>query len=166
MRARIAAAVLLPWIATCAAAVDKPDLERVEELVIARTNDFRHEEGLQRLEPSGKLDETARRFAEYMASTDRFGHRADGKAPWERAQRSGYRWCAFYENIAYRFSSIGFRTRELAESLVEGWKESPGHRRNMLQRGVVDTGVGVARSEKTGRYYAVQLFGRARSPGC
>jgi uncharacterized protein YkwD len=42
---------------------------------------------------------------------------------------------------------------------VEGWKRSPGHRRNLLAREATQTGVAVARSDQ-GYYYAVQLFGR------
>src|SRR5262245_9437035 len=37
------------------------------------------------------------------------------------------------------------------------------HRDTLLDPDVTETGVGVARNEKTGRYYAVQLFGRPKS---
>jgi len=67
------------------------------------------------------------------------------------------------ENIAYDFDSQGFETEKLSAQLVTGWKESPGHRRNMLDPDVTETGVAVARSEKTGYYYTVQMFGRPKS---
>jgi hypothetical protein len=51
----------------------------------------------------------------------------------------------------------------LAQSFITGWKNSPEHRRNLLDPDVLEIGVGVARSEKTGRYYAVQDFGRPHS---
>ncbi len=38
-------------------------------------------------------------------------------------------------------------------------------RKNMLAPEVTETGVAVARSGKTGRYYAVQMFGRPRVNG-
>ncbi|HEY4261398.1 MAG TPA: CAP domain-containing protein, partial [Schlesneria sp.] len=46
---------------------------------------------------------------------------------------------------------------------TEGWKHSPGHRKNMLDRDVTETGVAVAWSKETGHYYAVQMFGRPKS---
>jgi hypothetical protein len=67
------------------------------------------------------------------------------------------------ENIAWESKSGGFTTSELARALVDGWKKSPGHRKNMLDRDVEEIGVGVARSKKTGRYDAVQVFGRPLS---
>ena len=78
----------------------------------------------------------------------------------ERARRHGYAWCFIAENIAYQYDSRGFATESLAHGIVEGWKKSAGHRRNLLAREATHTGVAVARSEKTGYYYAVQLFGR------
>ena len=57
----------------------------------------------------------------------------------------------------------GLTVDSLARGLFEGWKHSPGHRRNMLDPDVVDTGVAVALSGATQRYYAVQEFGRPRA---
>lgn len=68
--------------------------------------------------------------------------------------------------ISDRGSSCWACWRELASRYFEGWKKSPGHRRNMLEASVTDTAVAVARSARTGRYYAVQLFGRTAAAGC
>jgi hypothetical protein len=67
------------------------------------------------------------------------------------------------ENIAFQYSTGAFATPDLARTYVQGWKDSPGHRRNMLDPGVVHLGVAVARSPHSGRYYAVQVFARPRS---
>jgi hypothetical protein len=67
------------------------------------------------------------------------------------------------ENIAWQFHSQGFTTPDLAERLVRGWERSPPHRANMLDGSVTDTGVALARSSRTGRWYAVQMFGRPES---
>jgi len=67
------------------------------------------------------------------------------------------------ENIAWVQSSAGFSTGELATRLMEGWKRSPEHRRNLLDPAVTDTGAGLAHSARTGRWYAVQMFGRPRA---
>lgn len=98
-----------------------------------------------------------------MARTERYCHQADGKEPADRAARHGYDYCLVAENISYQYSSADFHTADLAQRYVEGWKSSPGHRKNMLSRDATDTAVAVARSEKSGRYYAVQMFGRLKS---
>lgn len=98
-----------------------------------------------------------------MAKTDQYGHAADGSEPAQRAQNFGYNYCAVAENIAYQFKSTGFSTQDLAQRFFEGWRNSPGHRKNMLDPDVTETAIAIARSAKTGRHYAVQLFGRPKS---
>jgi uncharacterized protein YkwD len=141
----------------------KPDLEAVARDIVDKTNAFREHEGRPRVAVNARLSETARDFADYMARTGRYGHTADGNQPADRAARHRYDYCVIAENIAYAFNSDGFTTEELGKNFVEGWENSPGHRRNMLDPDVTDTGVAVARSEKTGYYFAVQMFGRPKS---
>jgi uncharacterized protein YkwD len=140
-----------------------PDLPEVVKRIVARTNEFRKAEGRPPVEVDPKLAETAQYFADFMARTDKYGHTADGHRPAERAKKHGYDYCLIDENIAYQFSSAGFATKDLAGGFFTGWKESPGHRRSMLDPDVTATGVAVARSETTGYFYAVQMFGRPRS---
>jgi hypothetical protein len=140
----------------------KPDLGEAERLIARRTNEFRVEHGLARLEPNAPLAQAAQAFADYMARTDRYGHAADGRQPSDRAEARGYRYCSVAENISYQYSSESFATEELARRFVEGWKDSPGHRRNMLNPHVVHMANAVAQSQKTGRFYGVQMFGRPR----
>jgi hypothetical protein len=144
------------------AAAKKPDLEEAERLITRRTNEFRAEQGLARLEPNASLREAAQGFADYMARTDRYGHSADGRQPSDRAEARGYDYCTVAENISYQYTSPPLATEELARRFVEGWKDSPGHRRNMLSPNAVHMANAVTQSAKTGRFYAVQLFGRPR----
>jgi uncharacterized protein YkwD len=143
----------------------QPDVARVEGAVIDGTNDFRRAEGRQALKRNAELEATARAFAEYMARTGKFDHGADGSTPAARAERHGYDYCFVAENISRQYSTAGFGTAELARQLVEGWKQSPGHRRNMLEPDVVETAVAIAHRTYKGYqdYYAVQLFGRPKS---
>ncbi len=141
----------------------RPDGVRASALIVARANEFREDQGLQPVEVSAKLTDAAGYFADYMANTDRYSHTADGKTPAERAEEHGYEYCLVTENIAYVYSSAGFSTEELAEKMVEGWKESPEHRKNMLDPFVTESGVAVAHSSKSGNYYGVQMFGRPKS---
>jgi uncharacterized protein YkwD len=139
-----------------------PDPERVAQLVLELANGFRVEQGLRAVEPDESLKSTASYFADYLARTEAFRHDADGADPAARAARRGYDACIISENLGHRYSSRGFAARELAQGFVEGWKASPGHRRNLLEPDVTQTGIAVARG-RTGHYYAVQMFGRPAS---
>lgn len=131
--------------------------------VVAATNEFRRRENLAVTGPAPQLASTARYFADFMARTGKYSHSADGQEPAARAKRFGYDFCIVAENIAYVYSSAGFGTDELARRFFEGWQNSPGHRKNMLDPDVTETAVAIAQSAKTGHYYAVQLFGRPTS---
>lgn len=125
--------------------------------IVQQTNAFREAQRRAPLTPAAALSEAAQAFADLMARTDRYGHDADGRQPPEREH--GYVYCLVSENIAYRYRRPEFERRELAQTLVQGWESSPIHQRNMLDPDVRDTGVGLARSRNTGRWYAVQMFG-------
>lgn len=142
---------------------DQVDAAKTAELIVTKTNAFREAQELSPVATSEELNATAQGFAQFMARTDRYGHRADGNRPSQRAANHGYEYCLVAENIAYQFSSAGFETAELAVKFVEGWKDSPEHREAMLEPAVRETGVSVARSDKTGHWYAVQMFGRPKS---
>jgi uncharacterized protein YkwD len=140
-----------------------PNLVEVAEQIVQATNAFRRQEGRSPVTVQAELTKAADYFARYMARTEQYSHDADGSQPWERAAKFGYAYCMVLENIAYQYSSRGFTSQALAEAFVQGWKESPGHRRNMLDPDVSETGVAIAQSDKTGRYYAVHMFGRPKT---
>jgi uncharacterized protein YkwD len=139
-----------------------PPLDRAESLIVDRTNTFRREQGRPAVAADESLARAAREFAQFMARTDKYGHAADGRQPADRAKAAGYDYCLVSENIAYQFSSEGYDLDGLVHGFVQGWIDSPGHRRNMVDPDVVHTGVAVARNAD-GVYYAVQLFGRPES---
>lgn len=141
----------------------RPALGESVQRIVASTNAFRRQENLSATERNPQLAKAARYFSDFMARTDLYGHSADGSEPAERAKKFGYDYCIVAENIAYVFNSRGFGAAELAHRLFEGWQNSPEHRRNMLEPDVTDTAVAIAQSAKTGRFYAVQLFGRPKS---
>ena len=139
------------------------DTGRAATLILEATNRFRAAQGASPVDPQRQLAATARDFAGFMAKTGKFGHEADGAEPTARARRHGYDYCMVAENIGYQYRSRGFESEaQLAESFLEGWKRSPGHRRNLEDREATQIGVGVARAHD-GRYYAVQVFGRPAS---
>lgn len=157
---RVCTAIVVAALAWPAIARAAPDLAETAHLVVEHTNQLRADNGLPATQRNGQLDAAAAEFAAFMARTGRYSHEADGRQPAQRARAHGYDYCMVAENIAYQYSSAGFATEELARGLFEDWADSPGHRHNMLNAGATETGVGLARSAASGRYYAVQMFGR------
>ena len=109
---------------TTAAGKNSPDLAHGKEAILSSTNQFRRQQGRPALKVNQKLADAAQSFADYMARTDKYGHTADGKEPWERAADHGYAYCIVLENIAYDYNPEGFRTNDLVQGLMKGWKES------------------------------------------
>lgn len=139
------------------------DRKRTAEQILSLTNRFRAQHGRSELKSNAELSHAAQDFADYLARTDTFSHTADGKRPSQRVGEHGYQYCIVAENIAEEYNSAGFTTASLARAFVTGWRHSPEHRKNMLDGDLDDLGVGVARSQRTGRYYAVQDFGRPKT---
>jgi uncharacterized protein YkwD len=140
----------------------KPDLNEVAKAIVEGTNVFRKEKNLQLLASDESLSATARDFAKFIADTGKYGHQADGLQPYQRAERHGYEYCVVLENLAYKYNSEGVTREELISFFVESWKDSPNHRKNMLDPDVTQTGVGIMNRGK-GYYCAVQMFGRPKS---
>lgn len=140
-----------------------PDITEATARLFRGTNALRVGDGKMALQASPELTAAAVSFAVFMADTERYGHEADGMIPADRAKKAGYDACIVAENLAYQYLSTGFTTDELVAALLEGWMDSRGHRANLLDADVTQLGVAIARSKKSGKYYAVQLFGRPRS---
>ena len=140
------------------------DLPQTEAAVIEMTNAFRAENHLAAVKPNPTLQIAAKAFADYLARSGSFAHTADGRQPAERALSAGYHYCIVAENLALHQSNRGFETTDLAQRAVEGWKNSPPHRANLLQPFVTETGIGIAKaSDGDPKYLTVQLFGRPES---
>lgn len=103
--------------------------------ILAEVNQFRGLYGLKPLSLSPLLNDAAQRHADDMAYQDYVAHNGrDGRGPGQRATDSGYRWRLILENLA-----AGQATPEQA---VQGWKDSDGHRRAMLNGDVTEAGIG------------------------
>lgn len=146
-------------------ASDSPVVEQpaVGKLILARSNVLRVNEEVAELRSSDELMKAAREFAAFMARTGKYGHTADDRQPRERVVAQDYEPCIVAENIGQQFSTQPLGAERLAREFVEGWANSKEHRANLLDPDVTEIGVAVARGEKTGHFYAVQLFGRPKS---
>jgi uncharacterized protein YkwD len=132
----------------------------IEQSVIEATNAFRTQSGLPALKPTVKLLIVAQNHARNMARQDKFGdtdkngHVLDGQNVEYRIKVSGYAFSHIAENVGYQL-----HRPDPAAAMMEGWKNSPGHRKNMLLPDITELGVGAAQG-KSGRWYFVQVFGR------
>lgn len=141
----------------------QPDLPKAEAAIVQQTNAFRAANSLAAVLSNATLAKAARDYARYLASSKLFSHEADGRRPIDRIKAAGYQPCTTAENLALLGHPNGFTTEDLATMMVEGWKNSPGHRKNMLLGPVTETGVAIVKSRQEEKWFAVQLFGRPTS---
>ncbi len=154
---------VLKTIPSSAKSTATPDLEKASQQIVQLTNNLRKSEKRSDLTTNDELQKTAQKFAEFMANNNEYGHEADGRTHLERAQAEGYEPCLILENIAYSYSTKKYSVKSLASEFFEGWKKSPHHYQNMMDPDITEMGVGLARSQTGGVYYAVQLFGLPKS---
>lgn len=140
-----------------------PDLPKAETAIVEMTNEFRREHKLAELKPDPTLAKAAREFARFLAASTIFSHEADGRRPSDRIKAAGYAACTTAENLAWLLDSRGFETRDLAFRMVDGWKNSPPHRKNLMLEHVTETGVAIHKVTGAEKYVSVQLFGRPLS---
>ena len=114
------------------------------EGVISATNAERSRNGKGRLVEDAALTAYAQRRAEEIAYD--FEHRRPGNTAWHSGL-THYGMAG--ENLASGFNDT--------YSVIEGWKGSPGHYRNMLEDNFTKIGVGLVKIN--GIYYWVQIFG-------
>lgn len=130
------------------------------EAVLSAVNAARAKAGCQPLRLNSKLMAAAKSHANAMAEQNFFGHAGkDGSKFSSRIKRQGYSYRTAAENIA-----AGHRT---AMQAVQGWLKSAGHRRNILNCRMTETGIAVVYQPDDRpirgnpaplRYYWVQVF--------
>lgn len=146
----------------------KPDIEisSLEKEVHSLINEERRNQGLSTLSWDGKLSEIARGHSQDMATNNYFSHNnLRGQDPTDRAMTKGYNcykdYGSYYtegiaENIFQNnlYDSVTYvnlvpfhswnTQSEIAQSTVQGWMESPGHRQNILTATYDKEGIGIA----------------------
>lgn len=160
----------------------KPEFDtyEIERLVHEFTNQQRKIHGLSELSFDLEISEIARAHSLDMANRDYFSHETpEGLVPTERAEKAGYSctkiigimiYSGIAENIfqghlfdsyytvngsitSYDWSS----NEEIAQVTVDGWMDSPGHRKNILTEMFDREGIGVEIS-KDDKVYITQNF--------
>lgn len=136
---------------------------RLERLIHERVNQRRQRHGLQNLTWSAELTAVARYHSTDMATESYFAHTSpSGESLGDRYAAFGI-GCAGGENLGYlRYSGAAYddEDEEIAERIVTGWMDSPGHRENLLRPRFDEEGIGVAIVERGGytHVYATQNF--------
>jgi uncharacterized protein YkwD len=128
--------------------------------VLSAVNAARAKAGCTPLRTDPALMAAARSHAKAMAEQNFFGHTGkDGSRFSTRIKRQGYSFRAAAENIAAGQKSAG--------QVMQGWLNSAGHRRNILNCKLTETGIAVVyqpddkpiRGNRAAlRYYWVQVF--------
>jgi uncharacterized protein YkwD len=109
---------------------------RVAAEMLARVNEVRRRAGLVPLARNPLLDRVSQEHAEDMLARSYFGHwTPEGLGPSERAQASGYRSGIGENLVEQRFS---------VQEALDAWMGSPKHRRNILDPGCREMGLGLA----------------------
>lgn len=130
------------------------------ETVLTAINAARAKAGCGPLHVNGKLVAAARAHAKAMAEQNFFGHAGkDGSRFSSRIKGQGYSYRTAAENIAAGQKS--------ASQVVNSWLKSAGHRRNILNCRMTETGIAVVYQADDRpirgnpaplRYYWVQVF--------
>jgi uncharacterized protein YkwD len=112
------------------------DRARLAAEMLARVNDIRRRFGLPAMRRSPLLDRLSQEHAEDMLARSYSGHRTpEGLGPSDRAWAGGYGE-GIGENIVEQRFSVA--------AALEAWLDSRDHRRNILDPGCREMGLGVA----------------------
>ena len=130
------------------------------EAVNNLTNKARAGHGLPSLRTNRLLNAIAESRAKDMLEKQYFAHVSPtGQEAADIARKVGYPYKIIAENIA----EGDFSTNR---EMVDGWMQSPGHRKNILSREVEEIGVAVLKGKMHGNdlYIGVQIFGLQAPP--
>jgi uncharacterized protein YkwD len=130
------------------------------ESIIYLTNKARAENGLPQLVENQLLNSIAESRARDMLEKQYFDHVSPtGQQASDLAQSIGYAYKIIAENIG----SGDFISNQ---KIVDGWMQSPGHRKNILSTEVREIGAAVLKGRMKGSetYVAVQIFGLQSPP--
>lgn len=117
--------------------------------IVSKTNEFRRSEGLPKLILNEDLNAIAQKHSQDMAKGRvAFGHAGFSERNALASSEISHLH-SFAENVAYGPTT--------AKGVVTLWKNSPGHRHNMLGH-YKYIGIGIAK-DRNGRIYYTEVFG-------
>ncbi len=133
---------------------EKRPVSFLEKLIYAKVNEERTKNNLPALQWTSDVADVARKHSEDMGIKEYFAHEnKEGEMVSGRLEENGIVFNIASENI---FQCENYL--DVVEGAVKGWMASPGHRENILNNEVTETGVGVYRVEGKNEYYITQNF--------
>lgn len=134
------------------------DVVGVERAVHEAVNARRRTRGLSLLSFDDHLAAVARTHSRDMDRRGFFDHETpDGRSVSDRYRQTGYDPRPSGENIAKQYPTHGSDAGDVAESVVESWMNSPGHRENIVEPSWTNQGIGAFRADD-GALYVTQNF--------
>jgi hypothetical protein len=130
------------------------------ETVIESTNAERQAHGLQPLTENELLNKIAEGRARDLLAKQYFDHVSPtGEQASDVAQHIGYAYKIIAENLAQGFFPTG-------KKMVDGWMQSPSHRKNLLNPEVKEIGISILKGKMNGQEttVAVQILGLESPP--
>jgi len=114
------------------------DVERARDII----NQYRHDNGLKPLKLNAELTAAAKAHSRDLAKWDRISHYgSDGSNPWDRVKRAGYKARLAAENVGT--GQVTF------DEVMKGWRNSPGHNKNLLLGDAEHMGLALVYDPKT-----------------
>ncbi|MFC0523572.1 CAP domain-containing protein [Pontibacillus salicampi] len=126
------------------------ELSQYEQKVVELTNEERKAQGLEPLQIDKELSNVAEKKSEDMAANNYFSHNSPTYgSPFDMMDQFGVDYRTAGENIAK-----GQRT---PQEVVDGWMNSEGHRKNIMNESFTHIGVGYV---EDGNIWTQQFIGK------
>ena len=112
------------------------------ELARDKINAYRKQKGLKPVRLNVALTAAAKAHSRDLAKWDRISHfGSDGSNPWDRVKRAGYNAKLAAENVGT--GQVDF------DEVLKGWKNSPGHNKNLLLSDAEHVGIALVHEPKS-----------------
>lgn len=123
-----------------------------EKINFHLTNGLRALNGVRELKYCSVASKVAKAHSTDMATRNYFDHKnPEGKTPGNRLDAGGINWTACSENIAAGYYD--------PYAITNGWYNSEGHRKNILNQNYTHLGIGFAYNKNSNyKYYGTQNF--------
>ena len=148
------------------------DISLLQHLLVEGINKVREEEGIQPLDLNDKLSAAAKNQNAYQIVRGELSHFQGGdqyRTVKDRVKEYGGDFNSIGENVQMRgfiIRTIGDRQdivsttySKMANDLVQGWVDSPGHFTNLIDRNFSFVGTAIGYSDKSRAIYATQVYG-------
>ncbi len=134
--------------------VEARSISFLEKLIYEKVNEERLKHSLLGVQWASDVAEVARKHSQDMAIKGYFAHENKEKETVsERLTKAGIAFTVSAENL---FKCENYP--DIVEESVQGWMQSSGHRENILNDKVEETGVGIYKVDGKNEYYVTQNF--------